>query len=170
MDTRVYGWRAWTLQPSGDGKGGNLTSLMKRTVWPVEGAMAECIPPFTGGGSGIVKGPHDVAIPACKCGFHGCATHEDLVREYGKTHYVPSVRHVMGMVLGWGRGVLGEAGWRMQYARPIALYENLKSREQGYVKLMLEVAEGYAVPILMLDEIEDYARWYGRSMSEMLEA
>lgn len=96
----VIGWRAWWL------RGNQLHSVHHPTIWtPGEFVVAECR-------DGCCAPDEDHT-----CGIHACATFEQL-----RLIYLHGMPEVYGLVALWGKVVVGERGWRAQYAYPSRLH------------------------------------------------
>ena len=121
--TPVEGWRMWRIQPRGKWWWPYpplLTSPYMGTVWSpryrlqathVERWICEEVP----------KGPYPCDDRLCLCGIHAWREAQslwehaqNLIRERG--------RWVCGTVNLWGRVVVGEIGYRAQYAVPTRLW------------------------------------------------
>lgn len=61
-----------------------------------------------------VAGEHDAPHNFCRCGLYAYNFEHPLVEVSG------SMAH--GAVIGWGRIILHEHGWRAEFARPVAFY------------------------------------------------
>jgi hypothetical protein len=106
----------------------------------------------------------------CKCGLHGWMNIDDAI-EY------KTVTSIVASVIGWGKMYFDDLYWRAEYARPIALAEPLPEtlKEGGNIRLLhnnknwIEAAERltvraareYGIPVLALEDLEDYTLQYG---------
>jgi hypothetical protein len=113
----LVGYREWALWRDGDGPP-QLRSLFHPTVWPQDGPLgAVCLRPLIWHGrTGI--GHKGVPDALCECGIYAFRAPEFDTLRGAKG---PKAR---GMVQGWGRYVLGTAGWRCEFARAVALLED----------------------------------------------
>ncbi len=73
---------------------------------------------------------------------------------------------VCGAIVGWGRIVLHENGFRAEYARPVALLDD-DDYPDGFDpaghrrEFIAAVAERRRLPVLPADELASYAGWFG---------
>ncbi|HXF71494.1 MAG TPA: hypothetical protein VNO79_02660 [Actinomycetota bacterium] len=118
----VLACRAWRWRPPSEAPGGPLRSIAKGTDWPalrrLEAACIEPLQPWTAwGGVGVRRpvSPHQAPHIDCECGIWGLGSPEILLHQH------PSQDYVYGTVALWGAVVVGQRGWRAQYAYPQAL-------------------------------------------------
>jgi hypothetical protein len=132
----LLGYREWALWRDGDGPP-RLRSLFHPTVWPHDRALgAVCLRPLVWHGkSGI--GHNGVPDAVCECGIYAFRQPDFDTLRGAKG---PKAR---GIVRGWGRYVLGTAGWRVEYARVVGVLED---REDPYTSRAL--GERYRVPVV----------------------
>jgi hypothetical protein len=62
----------------------------------------------------------------CRCGLYALREPWDFAGYLpsGQFGYYDDSNVVIGVVAGWGRAFRGEHGWRVQFARPVALYRS----------------------------------------------
>lgn len=120
----VYGLRAWIH--SSDGRLGD---------WVPGTNVASCR-------NGL---PHLSPAEDCGCGLYAYHRLHGFRRNgaYGD---------VIGLVRGWGRISVAEAGWRAQYAEIVAIADNLGAEQ---------IAKRYEVPVLPVNWMDAYARTHG---------
>jgi hypothetical protein len=111
----LVGYREWHAWTDLDGKP-LLRSLYRPAVWPRDEAMRASCMKNLGLWVGGRNGDHRAPSEECQCGLYA----------YRSTEFEPCAqsaphRYVSGIVLGWGRYVLGTHGWRAEYARPVAI-------------------------------------------------
>lgn len=116
----LIGYRIWRM----DDEELLLRGCVHTQEWPVEeDATAICLRsrrythhPY------YAEKPHKpnyVPVKGCGCGFYGYFDYEFLQRSRA-----PGGQRLMslrGVVIGWGKGLLAEHGWRAKHARPVAL-------------------------------------------------
>ncbi len=152
-DTRVpdgvvplVGYRGWAVELAPDGSP-TLRSLFHATAWAPDRALgAVCLRPEIWSAQGDVA-HRGVPDAACECGIYAFRSpgFETLRGAKG-----PKAR---GVVRGWGRYVLGTAGWRCEFAAVSAIAADVDEPA-----LAEALAERYRVPLvrsLALDEIAD---------------
>jgi len=106
-------WHAWTDLD------GNpvLMSLYRPAVWPRGEAMkASCLKNDLGLWGRAPAGDHRVPSEQCQCGLYAYRWPDFEPCAQSSPH-----RYISGVVLGWGRYVLGRNGWRAEYAKPVAV-------------------------------------------------
>lgn len=133
----LVGYREWSVRREHNARP-RLVSLFHPTSWPSDRPFAAvCLRPVTWPYR-PVQPIHD-AVPheACQCGIYAFRqpSFESLNGATGLK--------ARGIVIGWGRYVLGAIGWRSQMARVVALAEQEEGRE-----LIEEVAHRYRVPVV----------------------
>ena len=114
--TPILGYRLWEV------RGEALCSLWFSAIpWaPQQKLRAACYEaqgPFP---SAVLKRDrplHAAPDPRCRCGLYAASDPEDLPRRWSGTREVI----VCGVVALWGRVLVGERGWRGEFARPLAL-------------------------------------------------
>ena len=121
----VLGYRAWLIEPGCDGY--RLRGVLSSAQWAsTRGAwtMAACRPPA---GSRPPPVPHhqtSVPHPDCTCGIY--AYHSLSIGGYdGRLRQPDSteIGIVWGVVVGAGRVLVYQDGWRAQFARPVAILQ-----------------------------------------------
>jgi hypothetical protein len=62
----------------------------------------------------------------CACGLYALQEPWDFAGSLPRRHFGISdqANAVIGVVAGWGRAFRGEHGWRVQFAKPVALYRS----------------------------------------------
>lgn len=119
-------------------EGTKLVSMNGETVWPTDGWLQAKCGPFTGvahpgeGSPGI----------ACYCGIYAFADIEKMTG--AKFYNFDGELGFVGLVLGVGRIIVHEYGWRAERARPLALLEPPDRRSRQAVAGR---AAAYGIPI-----------------------
>jgi hypothetical protein len=131
-------------------------------LWPLASEPATCV--------WGKRSPHtDAPRRDCSCGYYAFFTLKQLEQDINFVYHGRQPRYkVLGAVVGWGRILLCEDGWRSEYARPLALLAQDIDRGEEFDRATLGVAERYDIPILPRDEIEAYALWFGRPAGEIV--
>lgn len=126
------------------------------------------------------KHPPDMS---CNDGFFGFY---DLIklRTVGMFSFAPTLKAVRGCFQAWGGIILHEDGFRAEWAEPVALIEetpeSIKDWNSAYSQLLLSekygsdeqvfearrgrvdaLAKRYKIPIVPLEDIEEYSKQYG---------
>lgn len=140
----VVGYRAWrvdTVQHLGRVAEPILHATGVDYHWTPGKNVASCY-------GGLIDGSHPSPLFECHCGFW---VFSDLDRLEG---YIQAIHYdVVGAVMGWGRVIQhGEAGWRAQYARPLALLD-LKAGKQSAARTKW-VAKQYGLPVFEREALE----------------
>jgi hypothetical protein len=135
----LLGFREWTVTRE-ETRAPRLLSLFHPTSWPYDRPFsAMCLRPVTWPYR-PAQGAH-TRIPDedCQCGIYAFRRpeFESLNGAAG-----PKVR---GVVMGWGRYVLGVLGWRSQFARLVALLDFV---EAGDGEVLSMVSRRYEVPVV----------------------
>jgi hypothetical protein len=150
--TPILGYRLWEV------RGEALCSLWFSAIpWaPQQKLRAACYEaqgPFP---SAVLKRDrplHAAPDPRCRCGLYAASDPEDLPRRWSGTREVI----VCGVVALWGRVLVGERGWRGEFARPLALSYEEHSGLCGKLAVgdpdwrrffIAAAAERYRVPVL----------------------
>lgn len=158
----LVGWRSWKVTES-PLYGLRLQSMYRAVIWqPGKALEAECLQPhghnptpfevlFKGGGAHR-KG--QVPQKNCSCGIYALKDSETKY-VFHLSSFNPSL---LGVIEGWGRFVEGEKGFRVQYAKIVALQmpslmklgiDSDKLPEVAtYNKRVAKVAETYDVPLV----------------------
>jgi len=132
----LVGYREWSLRRIGD-PSPELFSLFHPTVWPSDRPLtATCLRPlswpYRAG-----PGHRDVPDDSCECGIYA------YLRPDFETLHGARGPKVRGIVVGWGRYVLGSSGWRAQHARLLALLEH-----PGHPEALRRIATRFGVPVV----------------------
>ena len=148
----VVGYRLWEV------RGDKLCSLwLSAILWtPQQKIRADCYEP-QGTFASTVLGRdcplHAAPDPHCRCGIYATSDPEHLPRSWSGTKQVV----VCGAVGLWGRVVVGERGWRGEFARPLVLsyeepwglYGKLAVSDQDWRRFLIAaVARSYGLPVL----------------------
>lgn len=106
-------WHAWT-----DLEGMPvLMSLYRPAIWPRWEAMkASCLKTDLGLWVRGRPAGHRAPDGSCQCGLYAHRFPDFEPVAPNAPH-----RYVRGLVLGWGKYVLGSLGWRAELARPVAI-------------------------------------------------
>lgn len=155
--TPILGYRGWTY------KDGFLYSCYRSVKWSTNEALqAECIhPTFASlnerGFKSKSSNRHDYPVKDCTCGIY--ALH-DFPTSYERDgdgnrrrapkpwpHYALS-----GIVMSWGHVVMGDKGFRGEYAKPVGLIS--RPRSKTLTPIIEELAHNYNIKILSLKEIK----------------
>lgn len=146
----IVGFRSWSASLDGDlypilgpGAPGPDNPPPSYLAWNVEPAWSAC--------------PHGHDQPAenCVCGLWANAR---IKPDHGG--------FVCGAIVGWGRVILHEDGFRAQYARLLALLDDDDYPDgfdqAGHRREFINaVAERRRLPVLSADELATYAAWFG---------
>jgi hypothetical protein len=144
----LVGFREWTVvrEPT---RPPRLLSLFHPTSWPHDRPFAAmCLRPVTWPYRPVQPAHRGVPDEDCQCGIYAFRRPE-FESLNGATG--PKVR---GVVMGWGRYVLGALGWRAQYARLVALLDRVDDIDDGrleehdHADVASMIAERYEVPIV----------------------
>jgi hypothetical protein len=101
------------------------------------------------------KAPHPRGCPeiTCECGFYGLHSIPALNESPGRSIWEIDAgssggRHglVLGIVEGYGRVLVGTAGWRARFGRVLALYAFTELHDAPRPPVE-EIADRYAVPL-----------------------
>jgi len=139
----LVGYREWALHRDASGAP-SLRSLFHPTLWPGGQALsAVCLRPLIWHGR---MGMNHRSVPdaVCECGIYAFRRPDFDTLRGAKG---PKVR---GVVRGWGRYVLGTAGWRSELAAVSAILE-----DEDDPSASRELARRYGVPLLGSLEAED---------------
>jgi hypothetical protein len=133
----LIGYREWdVLDELGSPR---LLSLFRPTEWPYERPLrAQCLR-HDRWEWWLRESAHRVPGESCACGVYA-----HLEPEFEPAKGITE-RRVSGIVLGWGRYVLGTSGWRAEYARISAL---VRPEDPALRLDVYRAAERYDVPIL----------------------
>ena len=97
---------------------------------------------------------HEAPYRDCRCGF---SAFYSLPEE----PELPAPEAVWGAIVGWGRVIECERGFRAQYARPVALLDRENPLARRRRESPALAAENYGIPLLDRDELIAYAGWHG---------
>jgi hypothetical protein len=112
----LVGYREWHAWTDLEGKP-VLMSLYRSAVWPRREPMrAACLKNDLGLWVKQSIGEHQAPCEDCQCGLYAYRSPDFEPCAQSSDH-----RYVSGIVLGWGRYILGTNGWRTEYARPAAM-------------------------------------------------
>jgi hypothetical protein len=89
----------------------------------------------------------------CSCGLYAWRQLESIDLENMVFEHC-----LIGAVMGWGKVILTERGWRASHARPIAFIEHFPGRTPNWQHQMENILAAYRLPLLGLKEIETYAQ------------
>jgi hypothetical protein len=134
----LVGYREWSIRTEPFGWPPRLLSLFHPTTWPHDKPFsAVCLRPVTWPDRSAPPIHAGVPDESCQCGIYAFRRpeFESLNGAAG-----PKVR---GIVLGWGRYVLGTLGWRAQFACLVALLAPDEDQERIDV-----LAERYEVQVI----------------------
>jgi hypothetical protein len=155
----IVGFRRWGVRRSGLYSGifvaGRFVPTPARTMvaprvmpmpWPEEEPhAAKCW---------ALRG-HDAPFAECNCGL-------SAYYELDEEPDLPAPDTVWGAIVGWGRVVECETGFRAQYARPVALLDAYNPLDFARpLKRARDAAAAYGVPLLPRRELVAYAGWHG---------
>jgi hypothetical protein len=133
----LVGYREWSIRTE-DHARPRLLSLFHPATWPHDGPIsAICMRPVTWPYPPVQPMHGTVPDESCQCGIYAFRrpVFESLNGASG-----PKVR---GVVLGWGRYILGSLGWRAQFARLIALLQHEENPA-----IVDDLADRYDVTVL----------------------
>lgn len=136
----LVGWKAWEVVD------GFLTSTVRENVvWhPDQPLVAKCENRAHKGAA-----PH----PHCGCGIYAADSYHNITEFEGP-------EAVAGEVLGWGRYIRGEFGWRAEYVYPSKLLINRDSMHLIPVLMKYHVPIYCWTPQRIYDPTEDgYGHW-----------
>lgn len=154
----ILGYRAWVR--GGGANGLSLESVYKPARWPLRGPLeAECLR-SPRGMDPTRYARHGPRIPheGCGCGIYGLfiptATQvsrqvaASRLREAMLSNFTDLPGHyILGVAAGWGRVVLGTAGWRAEMARPVCLFHPPPASPIADDEVR-QIAAAYEVPVL----------------------
>jgi hypothetical protein len=139
--------------------------VQKGQYWvPQEPTVAHCRRPGS-------AGPCEHAVPAqsCGCGLHAWLDIEEALRYYMTT----MAGWVLASVIGWGRVLFDEDFWRAEQAQVVAFadpkdthYGKLQIVQRSTGAWLERTAAIYKVPILSLEELQEYTLMYGEEYIE----
>lgn len=151
--TPLVGYRGWTVK---NDKLWSAYPEVRSVEWPTHQPLqSECISPLRI----PAADEHDRRTPSapkhyysphidCTCGIY--ALHE-FPKRGGMTPW-PRYKSVTGMIHGWGKIIVGDKGFRAQYAKPIALVSH-RNNSHEWPKTILSLAERYGLEIVDYREV-----------------
>src|SRR5215211_5934197 len=147
----VRGYRWWRV-----GAGVDLLSPWRGPIRWAEGENeAICLGRRGMLGWKTSKAPHPFGSPAagCECGFYALHSLPELNEEPGRSIWeidadTSGGRHglVLGVVEGYGRVLIGTAGWRARFGRVRALFAGADPVD-AHRPPLADVAERYGAPL-----------------------
>jgi hypothetical protein len=147
----VRGYRWWRLGAATD-----LYSPWRGPIrWDPGENEASCLGRRGMFGWKTSKGPHPRGCPeiTCECGFYGLHTIPELNDSPGRSIWEIDAdssggRHglVLGVVEGYGRVLIGTAGWRARFGRILALYAVTEFHD-AHRPPVDEISSRYGVPL-----------------------
>lgn len=149
--TPLVGYRGWLA------KGGALWSVYpesRAVEWPVGKPLhSECLPPrrdLREDDRKVVFPPKHYYSPHldCTCGIY--ALHE-YPRAQSKTVKPWPPQAITGMIHGWGKIIVGDTGFRAQWAKPIALVS--RRRNSQWPMVIEALAERYGLEVVDYREV-----------------
>lgn len=158
--TPLVGYRGWLVREDA------LWSVypdIREVEWPVATPlMSECLPPKRRvrtddrTTSAVVPKHYWAPHIECTCGIYALHDYPKLWEERESGRKVPTPKPwpqeaVTGMVHGWGHIIVGDKGFRAQYARPIALIA--RPRSNTWPKVIEALAERYGLQIVDAREV-----------------
>jgi len=146
----LIGYRGWIV------RGGKLLSCYREIEWPIGGPLvSECLNPTFATLNQHPLGRHSSPDISCTCGVYALNEYPDIweVREGERRDTLKPWPYeaITGMVKSWGRIIIGDRGFRAQYAEPIALVA--KPQRGWWPKIIKDLAEAYGIEILDAKEV-----------------
>ena len=147
----IRGYRWWRVGPSGE-----LLSPWRGPIrWSSGENEAACLGRRAMFGWKMAKAPHPNGTPSvgCECGYYALHSLPELNDTPGRSIWeidaeTSGGRHglVLGIVEGYGRVLIGTAGWRSRFARILALFS--AGRPPSIDRAAMEdIAARYEVPL-----------------------
>lgn len=132
------GWRAWRVRD------GFLLSHQFDITWPTDVPLeALCLRATYSYPTTRHTAAEIPPVQGCICGIYAATTQEHLLTmPYHKYHARHQTTVVIGEVFLWGRVIVGDKGWKAQYARP----KSLLLPHEGY-RFYRDLKRRYRVPI-----------------------
>lgn len=147
----VRGFRWWRV-----GSGADLVSPWRGPIrWSPGENEATCLGRRGMLGWKASKAQHPMGCPAteCECGFYALHSLPELNEDPGRSIWeidadTSGGRHglVLGVAEGFGRVLIGTAGWRARFGRVLALFSASEPGRAQHPSLV-EVADRYEVPL-----------------------
>ena len=138
---RILGYRVWTTEVNDIRT--KLRSHHANYTWKPGENIATY---FGDAWIGLSPSSEHPVIPCteydCPCGFWAYDTPEHALNGSQASH-----KNVLGVVLGYGRVLLGESGWRAEKARIIGI-------AHGWRTDLAKYAEHYQVPLVAMDKLD----------------
>lgn len=134
---KILGYRVWTTLP------GLLTLRSHHATYTWK--PGENVATYKGdewAGTSGHTGPIPCTSYSCPCGFWAYDTPENALNGSQASH-----KNVLGIVLGYGRVLLAETGWRAEKSRIIGI-------AHGWRTDLAKFAEHYQVPLVAMDKLE----------------
>ena len=135
---KILGYRVWTTLP------GLLSLRSHHAVYTWK--PGENVATYGDAWIGLSPSSEHPVIPCteynCPCGFWAYDTPEHALNGSQASH-----KNVLGVVLGYGRVLLGESGWRAEKARIIGI-------AHGWRTDLAKYAEHYQVPLVAMDKLD----------------
>jgi hypothetical protein len=146
----LVGFRAWKV------KDDLLTPCWQSSnTWETVTAHAVCRAPYcmpTWSRPPHVEPRHKDAAPngSCTCGIHGYYAADPNLNGAREP------RGCWGMIVAWGKIIECERGFKAQHARIVALLEEPEPAVD-----LTAILDRYQIPLLPLDELEQYGHFWG---------
>jgi hypothetical protein len=168
----LLGYRTWEMTDDPP----ELHGCFHKALWPTpdEGRDARALCLATESESrGVPHKPSVVPVLGCQCGFYAYWTYEILQKRSSSCS--PALVSLRGVVIGWGKAIRAENGWRAKRARPVALLhwpERRRKVQEAYGRddladaahwndVARAIAERYDVPYVEDPaDLESAARYY----------
>jgi hypothetical protein len=166
MSEPVLGYRCWLVDHADDGV--RLRGVTAPAHWAsAPGAWTEAAcTPLEGVDTSAMDRVHQFSAPhaSCTCGLYAYHSLSAAGIEDGALAIRPqlqdqagSVGLVWGAVIGAGRVLIYEDGWRAQHARPVALL-----RGSGFERHVRGVAAQLGIPVVPGPRLERLAKEFGQ--------
>lgn len=163
FDKPILGIRRWRVTTK-DGSpylmSSGLAGCLDGTSWPPgRDKEAECI-------HFVNSHPHNAPAPNCRCGLYAYYTYE-LSRRHDYYDREAHSAHIYGVISAWGDPlIMHEFGFRAQCSRVEAIvvaHETvpLLGMEISIMDAYLDISNTYDVPLIGIDDIEDFGRSTG---------
>jgi hypothetical protein len=159
----VLGFRVWCVDDDGRLWPRTSKAAMMRRLgsepWAIGTSHARCLLQAAGGAA------HPAPANGCMCGLYGwhaskaaldaCRTSRDLVA---------------GAIIAWGDLQVHAAGFRAEYARPVALAvpaesSRLRRRARTRLEPLRRASERYAIPLVEGERLADEAGEHGAALA-----
>jgi len=159
MNEPVLGYRAWLIEPTCDGY--QLCSVLSSAQWastPGAWTAAACRPQAGSGSPNVRHDQTSVPHPDCTCGIY--AYHSLSIGGYDGRLVQPDsaeIGIVWGAVVGAGRVLVYQDGWRAQFARPVAILQG-----SGSERHLRGLSDRLGIPTVPSSDIVRLAAEFGR--------